>query len=75
MPQHEQGFDVSDFLTGFQFLIVPPSRQVLACHFVRVTAVTADLTTERLLIGAVFAIGEVTDRAFLRSIPANCKLD
>jgi hypothetical protein len=75
MPQHEQGFDVSDFFTGFQFVIVPPSRQVLTCHFIGMTAVTADLTTERLLVGAVFAIGEMTDWAFPRSIPANCKPD
>jgi hypothetical protein len=68
MPQQQQGFDVSDFFTGFQFVIVPSSRQVLTCHFIGMTAVTAGLTTERLLIGAVFAIHEVTDRAFLRTV-------
>jgi len=68
MPLHKQGFDFSFGLAGLQFSIVKSFGNVSRGIQISVEAVSADCTTERLLIWSICSICVVTDTAFLRGI-------
>jgi hypothetical protein len=66
----EYGLDRHAIRTRHQRLVIQPMRQILCRVDVGMRRVLADLTTERLLFGAVLASDMVTAMAFLRAVGA-----